>query len=597
MNTTSSQTTAKTLPILRRCFGYLRPYSRYVAGMYLAMVLINAVNVSVPQFIRWIVDQGIFKANLSLLSWAVLGLLGMTLFKGILVFFQGKWSEVASQSVAYDLRNAVHRKLTELSFSFHDQAEAGQILSRSVQDVERVRFLTGRAVFRIVDGAMLLVVTAVILIWMNLSLGLLVILTLPLLFWRAYNFGKQFRPLSIRLQDQLGVLTTRLEQNLRGARVVKAFAQEEAEIDRFLVENERWFGLAAQSVRLQAVNNPMLDGIANLGTVLVLWYGGTLVVGGTISLGELVAFMTYLAQLLQPIRFLGRVIPILAIAASSGERIFDILDAKSAVKDRPGAQPLPRIAGHIQFKDVSFGYRGGHMILKNVTFEALPGQVIALLGPTGSGKSTIINLIARFYEPTVGCVMVDGVDTRTTTLDSLRGQIGVVLQDTTLFAASIQENISFGRPDASHNMVIAAAKDAQAHDFISASPKGYATMVGERGITLSGGQKQRIAIARALLTDPRILILDDATSSVDTETEQKIQIALNRLMEGRTTFVIAHRLSTVRRADLILVLDKGQIVAQGTHQSLLAESPLYQEIYQIQLRPQERETLEEEVTP
>ncbi len=576
-----------TLPILARCFGYLRPHQQYVVGIYLAVLLINTVNILVPQFIRWIVDQGIFAGDRELLQQAVFGLLGVTLLKGLLVFFQGKWSEVASQSVAYDLRNAVHRKLTELSFSFHDRTEAGQILSRTIQDVERIRFLTGRAILRLTEGTVLLVGTVGILIWMNPSLGGLMILILPLLIYRAYVFGREFRPLSIRIQNQLGVLTTRLEQNLRGARVVKSFAQEEAEIERFLRENEAWFDLSARSVRLEAVNVPMLDLLANLGTALVLFYGGRLVIQGDLTLGELVAFTTYLGQLVRPIQLIGRVIPVLAIAASAGERVFAILDEKPEVADRPGAFPLPRIQGHVRFENVSFGYQNGSTVLKDVSFEAQPGQVIALLGATGAGKSTVINMVTRFYEPTRGQVLVDGYDIGEVRLKSLRDQIGIVLQDTILFAATIGENIAFGRPETPQEAIIQAARDAQAHDFIMATSQGYATRVGERGMTLSGGQKQRLAIARALLTDPRILILDDATSSVDTQTERKIQLALERLMEGRTTFVIAHRLSTVRRADVILVMEKGVVVAQGTHETLLRTSPLYQEIYRLQLRPQE----------
>jgi len=556
-------------------------------GIYLAVLLINTINILVPQFIRWIVDQGIFAGDRELLQQAVFGLLGVTLLKGLLVFFQGKWSEVASQSVAYDLRNAVHRKLTELSFSFHDRTEAGQILSRTIQDVERIRFLTGRAILRLTEGTILLVGTVGILIWMNPGLGGLMVLILPLLIHRAYVFGREFRPLSIRIQNQLGVLTTRLEQNLRGARVVKSFAQEEAEIERFLRENEAWFDLSARSVRLEAVNVPMLDLLANLGTALVLFYGGRLVIQGDLTLGELVAFTTYLGQLVRPIQLIGRVIPVLAIAASAGERVFAILDEKPEVADRPGAFPLPRIQGHVRFENVSFGYQNGSTVLKDVSFEAQPGQVIALLGATGAGKSTVINMVTRFYEPTRGRVLVDGYDIGEVRLKSLRDQIGIVLQDTILFAATIGENIAFGRPETPQEAIIQAARDAQAHDFIMATSQGYATRVGERGMTLSGGQKQRLAIARALLTDPRILILDDATSSVDTQTERKIQLALERLMEGRTTFVIAHRLSTVRRADVILVMEKGVVVAQGTHETLLRTSPLYQEIYRLQLRPQE----------
>lgn len=575
--------------ILLRCLSYLRPYSPLVAGGYLSLLLINGLALLIPQFIRWIVDRGIEEQDIALLTRSALALLGLALLKGCVTFLQGRWIEVASQNVAYDLRNAIHQKLSLLSFSYHDRTETGQLISRAIQDVERIRFLTGRALLRIAEGATLLIGTAIVLLWMNPRLALLSLMTVPLLAYRATYFGRRFRPLSLAIQQQLAVLTTRLEQNLRGTRVVKAFAEEEAEIDRFDQENRHWFELTIEAARLQAMNLPLMDLIANAGTVFVIWYGGQLVIRQELTMGELVAFTTYMAQLIRPVRRLGFIVSAIAMAAAAGERIFEILDARSEVRDTPDAKPLPPVKGDVRFNKVSFAYFGRHYVLRDVSFVAEPGQIIALLGATGSGKSTIINLIPRFYDPTAGQITVDGYDTRRVTLNSLRNQIGIVLQETTLFASSIRENIAFGRPDASTEEIIAAAQAAQAHGFILEMAEGYDTPVGERGVTLSGGQKQRIAIARALLSDPRILILDDATSSVDTETEQLIQKALERLMQGRTSFVIAQRLSTVRMADLILVLEKGKIAAHGTHQQLLRTSGLYAEIYHRQLRPQELE--------
>jgi ABC-type multidrug transport system fused ATPase/permease subunit len=573
--------------ILLRCLSYLRPYSPLVAGGYLSLLVINALALSIPQFIRWIVDRGIADQDIPLLTRSVLALLGLALLKGCLTFLQGRWIEVASQNVAYDLRNAIHQQLSLLSFSYHDRTETGQLISRAIQDVERIRFLTGRALLRIAEGASLLIGTAIVLLWMNPRLALLAMMTMPLLAYRATYFGRRFRPLSLAIQQQLAVLTTRLEQNLRGARVVKAFAEEEAEIGRFDQENRRWFELTIAAARLQALNLPLMDLIANAGTVFIIWYGGQLVIRQELTMGELVAFTTYMAQLIQPVRRLGFIVSAIAMAVAAGERIFEILDARSEVRDTSDAKPLPPVKGDVRFNKVSFAYFGRHYVLRDVSFVAKPGQIIALLGATGSGKSTIINLIPRFYDPTSGQITVDGYDTRRVTLNSLRNQIGIVLQETTLFATSIRENIAFGRPDASAEEIVAAAQAAQAHGFILEMAEGYDTPVGERGVTLSGGQKQRIAIARALLSDPRILILDDATSSVDTETEQLIQKALERLISGRTSFVIAQRLSTVRMADSILVLEKGRIAAQGTHQQLLRTSGLYAEIYHRQLRPQE----------
>ncbi|MCS7061328.1 MAG: ABC transporter ATP-binding protein [Anaerolineae bacterium] len=571
---------------LWRCYGYLRPYWKATCVAYAATLALNVLSIVSPQWIRAAIDDGIGRRDLPSLSWSVAALLMLTLLKGGFTFLQGRWSEVASQNVAYDLRADIQRKLTILSFSFHDQSEAGDLLSRAVQDVDRIRFLTGRATLRIVESLALLIGTAAILFWMNPQLALLAIAGAPVLIHRSLSFGRRIRPLSLAIQRQLGVLTTRLEQNLRGARIVKAFAQEQAEIERFERENEHWFELSARSARLTAVNGPLLNLIANIGVVFILWYGGRLVLERQLSIGELVAFMTYMAQLVGPVRVLGQIIPAIAQAGAAAERVFEIADAAPDVRDAPDAMPLPPIKGHVRFEQVSFAY-GRHSVLRDITFEARPGQIIALLGRTGSGKSTVVNLLPRFFDPTAGRITIDGYDIRTVTLASLRAHIGIVLQETTLFAATIRENIAFGRPDAADEEVIAAAKAAQAHDFIMQTPDGYHTQVGERGVTLSGGQKQRIAIARALLTDPRILILDDATSSVDAETEQLIQRALDRLMVGRTTFVIAHRLSTVRKADLILVLDRGQIVARGTHEELLRTSGLYADIYHRQLKPRD----------
>ena len=577
---------APLLQVLRRAYGYLRPYWKQTAGAYASLLLMLAINAAIPLFTRWIIDQGIIGKQLNVLTWSVLALLVLTLIKGVLNYFQGLFTETSSQNVAFDLRNDLQRKLTQLSFSFHDQSETGELLSRAVQDVERVRFLTGRATLRILEASLMLVITAVILLTMDMKLALLVLLTMPLLVLQALRFGARFRPLSMLVQKQLAVLTTTVEQNLRGTRVVKAYNQEEAEIERFDRENDRWFSLSNLSARMQSFNLPLLFLIANMGMVAIIYYGGSQVIEGSITIGTIVAFISYVGQLVDPVRRLGMIIPAVAIAGSASERIFDVLDTVSEVRDAPDAIVLKNVRGRVRFENVSFGY-GRNRILDNISFDIQPGQKVALLGLTGSGKSSIINLIPRFYDPTAGRILVDEVDIRKVTLKSLREQIGIVLQETTLFAATIRENIAFGNENASDAEVVRAAKAAQAHDFILQTADGYDTKVGERGVTLSGGQKQRIAIARALLLDPRILILDDATASVDTETEHLIQLALAELVKERTTFLIAHRLSTVRNADLILVLDSGAITARGTHEELLATSSVYRSIYNQQLKKQE----------
>ncbi len=572
--------------LLLRVYGFLKPYWKKTAIAYLSLIGILALSASIPQFIRWIIDSGIDQNQPQVLTWSVLALLGMTLVKGVLNYFQGVLSETASQNVAYDLRNAIQKKLTQLSFSFHDTSEAGELLSRAIQDVERLRFLTGRATLRVLDGALTILVTMIILLVMDYKLGLFVVICIPVLIHRAYYFGSRFRPLSLMVQQQVARLTTSVEQNLRGSRVVKAYAQEPAEIERFEEDNQRWFELTTSAAKLQATNVPLMFLISNITIVIIVLLGGYLVVQQQMTFGVLLAFITYMGQLIEPVRRLGIIIPAVAIAGSSAERVFDILDSVPDVKDEPDAQEMSILDGHVRFENVSFSY-GKQTVLNDIDFEVQPGQIVALLGATGSGKSTIISLIPRFYDPTAGRILVDGKDIRHSTLFSLRSQIGIVLQETTLFAASIRENIAFGQSDALDEDIMAAAEAAQAHEFIVRSPEGYETYVGEKGTTLSGGQKQRIAIARVLLMNPRILILDDATASVDTETEHLIQMAFENLIKGRTTFVIAHRLSTVRNADLILVLDHGKIVARGTHEELLKSSKEYLEIYNQQLKHQE----------
>ena len=575
------------LRTLRRCYRYLRPYRRFVAAAALAMVGINAIVLITPQVVRIIVDTGIRSGEQRTLTLGIAALLVLVLVKGVLTFVQGRLVERSSQGVAYDLRRIIHGRLTSLGFSFHDTSESGQLLSRSVQDVERIRFLTGRASLRLIEGSIFLVTTAIVMVAMNPTLAILALVSLPILAWRGIAFGRIVRPLSMRIQEQLAVMTTRLEQNLRGARIVKGFAQEDREIERFDRENDAWLALASDQARVTSVNGPMFTFIVQIATVGIVGVGGFLIVRDSLTFGELVAFMTYLAQLAMPVRMIGMIVPVVGMAMASGERIFEIVDATSEVHEDPNLPDLPPIAGHVTFQDVSFAYPGRGNSLHGVDIDAKPGEVIALLGETGSGKSTVVNLIPRFYDVTSGCVRIDGYDVRRIRLSSLRSQIGIVLQESTLFATTIRENIRYGRPDASDADVEAAANAAQAHGFISAMPDGYDTAVGELGKTLSGGQRQRVAIARALLKDPRILVLDDATSSVDSETEHLIQIALERLMAGRTSFVIAQRLSTLRMADRILVLEDGSVAAQGNHNELWERSELYRAIYERQMRQED----------
>ncbi|MEE8440713.1 MAG: ABC transporter ATP-binding protein, partial [Spirochaetia bacterium] len=539
--------------------------------------------------IRQIVDRGIRGGDTRWLTLGTATLLLIIVAKGALTFFQGRLIERASQGVAYDLRRTIHEQLTKLSFSFHDKTESGQLLSRSIQDVERIRFLDGRATLRLVEGAVFLISSAILMFIMDPLLATLVMAVLPLLAWRGYAFGRMIRPLGERIQERLAVMTTRLEQNLRGATVVKAFAQERREIDRFEDENRKWFALSATNAKVRAVNAPLLSLIVQLATVGILGFGGYLIVRGDLTYGELVAFTTYMAQLSGPVRAIGWIVPVIGMAIASAGRIFEVIDSTSEVEEDETAPELPEVKGRVEFDRVSFAYGDDRYALHEVSFVAEPGEIVALMGETGSGKSTIVNLLPRFYDVRNGTILVDGTDIRSVRVSSLRRQIGMVLQETTLFATTIRENIRYGRATATDAEVQEAAEAAQGHQFILSMPDGYDTKVGELGRTLSGGQKQRIAIARAILMNPRILILDDATSSVDTDTERLIQIALQTLMNGRTSFVIAQRLSTLRMADRILVLENGRIGAGGTHAELYDQSRLYREIYDRQLSRESEE--------
>jgi ATP-binding cassette subfamily B protein len=489
--------------------------------------------------------------------------------------------------VAYDVRNQLYDHVQRLSFSYHDTAQTGQFMSRATSDVEAVRAYTGPGLMDLTHSVVLLVSVMVILVAVNPRLAIITMIPTILIFAITVRFGRSIRPVHMRIQQFFSRMSTTLQENLSGVRVVKAFARESHEIEKYQKDNWQLLSENMRSVRLWSFDFPMMRFLTGVSTALLLWFGGQDVVAGRLSVGTVVAMNAYLVSLSWPLRRMGWVVNLLARASASGERLFEIIDAKSAVAEKPDSIALPRLDGHVRFEQVTFSY-GGRPVLRDVDIDAKPGEVVALLGLTGSGKTTVVNLIPRFYDVGMGRISVDGHDVRDVTLASLRRQIGVVLQENFLFSATVRENIAYGRPDASMDDVIAAARAAHAHDFIENLPYGYETRVGERGITLSGGQKQRVAIARALLMDPRILILDDSTSSVDTETEHLIQQALTRLMEGRTTFVIAQRLTTILRADQILVMQDGVVVQRGRHEELLAQGGLYKRIYDLQLSDQER---------
>ena len=525
---------------------------------------------------------------------ALVSIIFFAALRGLFAFLQAYWAEKNSQSVAYDLRNDLYAKIQNLSFSYHDKNQTGQLMVRATDDVEKVRLFIGQGLLQLVGAVILLTGTVIILFTSNVSLAWTAMPILPVAMVLFGVFASLAQPMFMKVQQKLSYLNTVLQENLAGIKVIKAFTREKEQQTKFKQAADATMDQSIAVSRLFTFLFPLIFLVANLGQAAILYVGDKEIIMGLLSLGAWQEFSIYLMYLFFPIMMFGMIVTQMGQAAASAERIFEILDAKSDIVDRPGAIRLPEVKGLVKFENVTFRYfGGGEPVLNKVSFEAQPGETIALLGATGSGKTTIINLLPRFYDPSEGKITIDGYDLRDVTLDSLRSQIGIVLQETTLFSGTIRENIAFGKPDATLEEIQNAARAAAAHDFIMTFPDGYNTHVGERGQTLSGGQKQRVAISRALLVNPRILILDDSTSSVDLNTEAQIQKALDTLMRGRTSFVIAQRIGTVVNADKILVLDKGEIVAQGKHADLMEDSPIYAEIYNSQILAFEAEHAEQ----
>jgi ATP-binding cassette subfamily B protein len=588
-----SQTTqtpdSAILSSLQRVLKSLGAYRWLVVGSFLSLVCLTFANAITPQLFRWGIDQGIAQKDLEVVLLSAGAMVLAAIGRGLFNFGQSFWAEAAAQGVAYDLRNQIFRKIQNLSFSYHDQAQTSQLLTRVTSDIEQVRTFVGTSFIQVINAMVSIASIAIILLVMNLQLALITLLIVPSTGWLLARFFINNGELFGQVQTQLGNLNAVLQENLVGIRVVKAFVREVAEAQRYTALNNELVATNLRTIRAIRNTFPLIFLLTNLMTVVVFGFGGLEVIGGVFSVGELVAFNSYLLLLLQPILLIGFSAPVIAQAAASAARIYEVVDAEIEIRDRPHAIPFETCGGRITFEHVSFRYPGATQeALKAVSFETKPKELIAVLGMTASGKSTIMNLIPRFYDVTAGAVRIDGRDVRDFSLKSLRAHIGIVFQETTLFSGTLRENIAYAKPDAPLSAVVDAAKAAQIHDFILGLPDGYDTLVGERGVGLSGGQKQRVAIARTLLTDYSILILDDSTSAVDAQTAAQIQAALDNLMRQKacTTFVVAQRISTVRTADRILLMDKGQLVGQGTHEELMRTSPLYGAILESQVKHQ-----------
>ena len=572
----------KTLLRLRP---FLRPYARQVGLATFFLLGLTALELLVPDIIRRVIDIGLVQRDIPLLRNAALLVLGIGILNAGFSGGQRYLSEWIASHLGYDIRNRIYDHIQRLSFAYHDHAQTGQLISRSIEDLRSLERFVGFGLIEMVRLSVLATGVVTLLFVENARLAWIAMLPLIPLVGITVWFGRRISRLFLDVDNNLGELSSRLQENVTGAQVVRAFAREPYEIARFDETNRALYRVRVTVVGEWSKVMPTTRLLAVLGTILILWFGGGMVLRGEMTVGQVVAFNSYMVMLALPARQLVWLVNMGGEALAGAQRVFEVLDTPREIASPPEAHPLPPLEGRVDFEGVSFHYQGEQApALKDIHLHVEPNQIVALIGATGSGKTTLVNLIPRFYDVTTGAVRVDGRDVRQVHLPSLRRQIGIVLQTSLLFSASVRENIAFGRPEASMQEIEAAARAAQAHEFITRLPEGYDTLIGERGLTLSGGQRQRIAIARALLMDPRILILDDSTSSVDTHTERLIQQALDELMQGRTTFVIAHRISTVRRADLILVMEGGRIVQRGTHESLISRPGPYREIYELQLQ-------------
>ena len=581
-------------PVLIRLLAYALPHWRTVLVAWFCVGAASAFVLVMPLLVGYAIDygldineQGVAVGDKATLVWLGLAVLVAAAARGLFAYGQMYFGEWISSRVAYDIRNDIYNHLQRLSFAYHDKAQTGQLMSRATQDVENVRMFINVGVLRMLSLVLLLVFALIIMLTKSWQLAIIVWIFLPIFAARSILVSRRLRPIWLEVQELQGRMGAVLQESLSGIRVVKAFAREQQESVKFSKEAKNLFERSFAANRIMAFNQPLMTGIWMLAMVAVGWTGAVLIDQGSLSPGDLTSFMLYLTILQMPVRMLGFMVTLFARAQAAGDRIYDILDAESAVVEKPDASELTAVEGHVRFENVAFSYDVISPVLRGVDIDARPGEVIALLGPTGSGKSTVVNLMPRFYDITGGSITIDGKDIRDLTLASLRNQIGTVQQDVFLFSATVRDNISYGVVNASQEDVERVAKATRIHDFIMSMPDGYDSWVGERGITLSGGQRQRIAMARTLLTDPKILVLDDSTSSVDTETEYLIQQALTELMRDRTTFVIAQRLRTIKAADQILVLQDGKIVERGRHEELIDQDGLYREIYDMELRDQE----------
>lgn len=576
------------MEIFKKLKQFYWPYVSYFYWSIFFLLFVTAITVIYPMVLQYTIDDVILAGDYEYVPYIALGFIAIMTVKGVTTFFHQYLGDMFGIRSVYRLRNALYEKLQFLPFRYYDNAKTGDLMSRLTADVEGFRFFLSFGFAELLRFSLLITLSLAVMFYYSVPLTLVTMAALPFLAFVVYKFDKRVHPAFRGIRKSFGNLNTKVQENISGINTVKSLSRESFEIDKFNSSNGDYREKYLTTSNVWAKYFPLMEFIGNVCVVALLSYGGYLVINGSVKPGELVAFFSLVWYIMWPIMNLGFVINLFSQSKASGERLLEILEADNEIHEKENPVAKERLEGHVQFKSVTLQYKEeDEEALSDVTFDATPGKVIGLIGATGSGKTSITQLITRFYEPTKGQILVDGTDIKDYSLSTLRKNIGFVMQESFLFSSTIKANISYGNPDVSMERIIDAAKRAQAHDFIMELPDGYDTMLGERGMGLSGGQKQRIAIARAILIDPSILVLDDATSAVDMETEFKIQKAFKEVMNGRTTFIIAHRISSLKHADEIIVLENGAVVERGVHEELLQNKGTYQRIYEIQYKDRE----------